>query len=111
QIEDGSGERPSKVGKRRITAGRGVAPLAIHDPSKVRVTTAKNVNAKEKRGTEARTNRENDFGVRLESEGGLITHWRTIKNVAWRRRGPVSVGALIGSAQGLGTQIPSRNGN
>src|SRR5258705_87071 len=70
EVVEGSGARPTKVGKRGITAGRGVAPSAIRDPSRVRVATAKNVSARENGGTAMRTNRENDFGARLESEGG-----------------------------------------
>ena len=51
----------------------------------------------------------NDSGARLKSESGLITHWSTIENVARRRRGPVSVGAVIGIAQELRTQITRRD--
>ncbi len=50
-----------------------------------------------------------DSGARLKSESGLITHWSTIENVARRRRGPVSVGAVIDIAQELRTQITRRD--
>src|ERR1043166_9136198 len=56
--------------------------------------TARQANPKENQETE-RTDRENDSVASLKSESGLITHWRTIENVARRRRGPVSVGAVI----------------
>ena len=38
-----------------------------------------------------------DSGRPLKPESRLITHWNAIEHVARSRRGPVSVGALIGN--------------
>src|SRR5450631_1599281 len=77
--------------------------------ARARAATAKNASTKENRDTTPRSDRENDSGARLEPESGLITHWRTIENVARKRRGPVSVGAVINSVQELRTQITRRD--
>src|SRR6266850_307118 len=72
--------------------------------ARARAARAKKVSANENRDTARGSDRENNSAARLKSESSLITHWRTIENVARRGRGPVSAGAVVDIAQKLWTQ-------
>src|SRR6202158_1685011 len=73
---------------------RGNAEKLIEGPcAQATLASPKRANENENRDSAERTGRKPNFRVVLEPKSGLITHWRTIENVARRRRGPVSIGA------------------
>src|SRR5438270_5325485 len=79
EVVDGSGSEVKRGSAERLIEG----PCAQATPA-----ITNNANDNENRDTAGRTDGKSSSPVALESESGLITHWRTIKNVARRRRGP-----------------------